>query len=89
MTLMPAKRLEPFVPQMRNKGRLREGADADITVFDPASVADRATYEKPMQPSAGIVHVMVGGTLVVKDGKSLEGVLPGQPIRRPSKRDAG
>ena len=89
MTLMPAQRLERFVPQMQNKGRLREGADADITVFDPASVADRATYEKPMQPSAGIVHVMVGGTLVVKDGKSLEGVLPGQPIRRPTKRAAG
>jgi hypothetical protein len=40
---------------MQNKGRLRVGADADITVFDPKTVADRGTHEKPVQPSAGIV----------------------------------
>jgi N-acyl-D-aspartate/D-glutamate deacylase len=82
ITLMPARRLETFVPQMRNKGRLRPGADADITVFDPQTVADRATFEHPMLTSAGITHVIVAGTFVVKDGTFLQGVFPGQPIRR-------
>jgi dihydroorotase len=85
MTLMPAQRLEAFVPQMRNKGRLRLGADADITIFDPTAVGDRGTYEKPMQPSAGIAHVIVGGTFVVRDGRVVEGVFPGKGIRNPSR----
>src|SRR6185503_10369990 len=47
MTLMPAQRLERRVAAMRNKGRLRVGADADITIFDPTAVLDRATYREP------------------------------------------
>jgi len=82
MTLLPARRLEQSVPQMRNKGRIRVGADADITVFDPARVIDRATFENPAQFSEGIAHVMVNGVLVVRDGKLVEGAKPGAAIRR-------
>lgn len=82
MSLMPAQRLEPFVPAMRRKGRLAVGADADITVFDPARVIDRATYEQPAQYSEGIRHVMVGGTFVVRDEQLVPGVSPGRAIRR-------
>src|SRR5581483_2047173 len=82
MTLLPARRLEQSVPQMRNKGRIRVGACADITVFDPARVIDRATFENPAQFSDGIAHVMVNGVLVVRDGKLVEGAKPGAAIRR-------
>ena len=82
MTLMPAQRLEAYVPQMANKGRLRVGADADITVFDPATVIDNATFEAPTQPSGGIEHVLVSGTFVVRDAELIEDALPGQAIRR-------
>jgi dihydroorotase len=82
MTLLPAKRLEAWVPRMRNKGRLKVGADADITIFDPATVIDRATYEKPDQSSSGFVHVLVNGTAVVRNAVLVAGVTPGQPIRR-------
>jgi dihydroorotase len=84
VTIMPARRLEGAVPQMRTKGRIREGADADITVFDPARIIDRATYEKPAQPSAGIMHVLVNGTPVVRGGV-LQNVTPGVAIRRPAR----
>jgi dihydroorotase len=81
MTIMPARRLEPFVPAMRRKGRLAVGADADVTVFDPARVIDRATYERPAQFSEGIKHVIVGGTFVVRDEQLVPNVTPGRPIR--------
>jgi dihydroorotase len=83
MSLMPARRLERAVPQMRSKGRLRVGADADITVFDPDRVIDRATYAEPAQYSEGIVHVLVNGTFVVRDERLIDGVFPGVGIRRP------
>jgi dihydroorotase len=82
ISLMPAQRLEPFVPAMRRKGRLAAGADADITVFDPARVIDRATFENPAQYSEGIRHVIVGGTFVVRDERLVPNVTPGRPIRR-------
>jgi N-acyl-D-aspartate/D-glutamate deacylase len=84
-TLLPAQRLERFVPQMRDKGRLRVGADADITAFDPATIGDQATFDQPMQPSMGIAHVLVNGSFVVKEGRYVEGVFPGRPIRRNAK----
>jgi dihydroorotase len=88
MTLMPAQRLEGFVPAMKNKGRLRVGADADLTVFNPATIIDKGTYEKPMQPSSGIEHVIVSGTFVVKAGRPVEGAFPGRPVRNAVKPKA-
>jgi len=81
MTSMPAQRLAPFVPAMRSKGRITPGADADITVFDAARIIDRATYEKPMQNSDGIIHVLVNGVFVVRDGETIDGAFPGKPVR--------
>lgn len=81
ISLMVARRLEPFVPAMRAKGRIAVGADADVTVFDAARVIDRATYEKPAQFSEGIRHVIVGGTFVVRDEQLVPGVTPGRAIR--------
>jgi dihydroorotase len=81
ISLMVARRLEPFVPAMRRKGRIAVGMDADITVFDSTRVIDRATYEEPAQYSEGIRHVVVGGTFVVRDERLVEGVTPGRPIR--------
>jgi N-acyl-D-aspartate/D-glutamate deacylase len=83
MTLMPAQRLEKRAPMFRNKGRIRVGADADITVFNPNTVIDKATYEEPLQYSEGIQFVLVNGTPVVKDGKLVEDVFPGRAARAP------
>ena len=66
---------------MRQKGRLRVGADADIGVFDPTRVIDKATFQNPAQYSDGFRYVLVEGTFVVRDGKLQEGVAPGQGIR--------
>jgi dihydroorotase len=82
MTLMPAERLSGVAPQMKKKGRLQVGADADITVFDPATIIDRATYVKADLTSGGIPYVLVGGTFVVYDGESVDGVFPGKAILR-------
>ena len=81
MTLLPARRLEAVAPRMAAKGRVQVGADADLTLFDPDTVIDRATYEAPDRYSEGIRHVLAGGTFVVRDGELVEGVFPGQPIR--------
>ena len=81
MTIMPARRLEVVSPQMRKKGRIEVGADADITVFDPLTVKDMATFEKPMQPSTGIKFVLVGGKVMVARGKVTASAFPGVAIR--------
>ena len=86
MTLMPAQRLERRVPAMRNKGRLRVGADADITIFDAATVVDRSTYREPSLQPAGIQHVIVNGVSVVANGRAVDGVAPGRPVRAPTPR---
>jgi dihydroorotase len=82
MTLEPARRLEARVPAMANKGRIKVGADADLTVFDPATVEDRATYENGAIPSAGIPFVIVGGEVVVENG-AVTGARPGRAVRAP------
>ena len=81
MTLMPAQRLEARVPSMREKGRVRVGADADITVFDAATVVDRSTYREPSLSPVGIQHVIVNGVSVVANGRAVDGVAPGKPVR--------
>jgi len=83
MTLMPAQRLEKCAPAFKDKGRIRVGADADITIFDPARVIDKATFDEPLQYSEGIPFVLVNGILVVKDGQLAEGVRPGRAARGP------
>lgn len=81
MTIMPARRLEKRVPAMASKGRLRVGADADIAIFDPLTIADRSTYEKPAEYPVGIRYVLADGVAIVNDGKLVEGVSPGKAIR--------
>jgi hypothetical protein len=80
MSLMPAQMLERSTSAGHLKGRVQEGADADIVVFDAATISDRSTFEKPMEPSVGVRYLLVGGALVVDDGKIVPDVFPGQPI---------
>jgi N-acyl-D-aspartate/D-glutamate deacylase len=85
MTLMPAQMLERSTPEARQKGRLQEGADADIVVFDLNTIADRATFQKPMEPSVGVRYLLVDGTVVVEEGKIVPDVFPGRAILGPGK----
>ena len=83
MTLMPAQRLETHAPVFKNKGRIRVGADADITVFDPAKIIDKATFDEPLKYSEGFSYVFVNGIAVLKSGTLVEGVFPGRAARAP------
>jgi len=89
MTLMPAQRLEQRAPAFKTKGRIKLGADADITVFDANRVIDGATFEKPLQYSDGIRFVLVNGVAVVSDGKLVGDVFPGRVARAPQTPAAG
>jgi N-acyl-D-aspartate/D-glutamate deacylase len=86
MTLMPAQRLQNRAPMFQNKGRISEGADADITVFDPQRIIDKATFDDPLQYSAGIQFVLVNGVPVVSNGELVEGVFPGRVARAPNSK---
>lgn len=86
MTLMPAEMLERSTPDARRKGRLQEGADADIVVFDAKTISDRSTFENPMEPSTGVRYLVVGGTLLIDEGKIVPDVFPGHALLGPGKR---
>jgi N-acyl-D-aspartate/D-glutamate deacylase len=83
MTLMPAQRLEKHAPAFQNKGRIRVGADADLTIFNPATIIDKATFEDPLQYSAGVFFVLVNGVPVLMDGKLVANAFPGRAARAP------
>jgi N-acyl-D-aspartate/D-glutamate deacylase len=89
MSFMPAEMLERSTPEARRKGRLQEGADADIVVFDAATISDRSTFQKPMEPSVGVRYLVVAGTFVVDDGKIVPDVFPGRAILGPGRVSPG
>jgi len=82
MSLMPAQTMEGFVPQMKKKGRLQEGMDADIVVFDPDKIAEVGTYTDPNHPAVGVHWVLVNGQTVVRDSQLMLDAPAGRPIRR-------
>jgi len=81
--LMPAQRLERRVPSMKNKGRIRLDADADLTIFDPQTISDQSTFQEPARESVGVRFLIVNGVFVVKNGQLQADVHPGSPIRAP------
>ncbi|NNE96538.1 MAG: amidohydrolase family protein [Acidimicrobiales bacterium] len=81
ITILPARRVERMLPQVARKGRMQIGADADITVFDPTTIADRATVEAPATASVGISHVLVNGVAVMEQGSLRQDRLPGRALR--------
>lgn len=83
MTLMPAQRLERRVAAMKNKGRIRIGADADLAIFDPGSITDKSTFHDPAQYAEGIRFVIVNGIPIIVDGQLQSGAYPGRAVRAP------
>ncbi len=87
MTILPARLLEGSSPAMAQRGRLSAGAAADVTVFDPATISDRATIEKTWLESVGVHHVVVNGQVVREAGTTNRSARPGVPLL--SQVDAG
>jgi dihydroorotase len=83
IALMPAQRLESNAPAFKKKGRANVEADADLIIFDPETVIDRATYQEPTLSPAGMHYVLVNGVPVVRNGAVQERSLPGKGIRSP------
>lgn len=81
VTIGPARRVEAMIPAMARKGRLQRGADADIVIFDPVTIGDRATVEMPAVPSVGIDWVLVDGRIALRNGVVDKAVLAGRPLR--------
>ena len=84
MSTLPAQRLQGHSPAFAAKGRVQEGADADLVVFDPAEIIDRATFEEPATFSRGMQWVLVHGVPVVRDGVLQDDVRPGRGVRGPA-----
>ena len=80
LTSLPASNLK-----LRDRGRLAEGAYADVVVFDPGTIRDHATYDAPRSYATGVVHVFVNGRQVLRDGEHT-GALPGRVVRGPGWR---
>jgi N-acyl-D-aspartate/D-glutamate deacylase len=78
---LPARVLDDIAPAARRKGHLGAGADADLVLFDPGAVTDRATYPNPTTPSSGVRHLLVNGVPVIRDGELLPDAYPGEPLR--------
>jgi putative acetyltransferase len=84
MPLPPAHRRAQRVPVMRHKGRIRPGADADLVLFDPRAVADRATYREPMLPPVGIPYLLIIGAVAGRGARSARTFAPPSPSSRTS-----
>ena len=81
--LIPADILAASTPDMRRKGRLQPGADADVVIFDIETLTDRAEFSAMNRPSEGVRHLLVSGQPVIADGVMDVAVRPGRPVRRP------
>ena len=92
LTLMEAIKKSTWLPaqllELKNKGWLGKGADADLVIFEPRTVIDKSNYiglGEPDTPPAGIEHVIVNGQIIIADGKARENCLPGQILRKENK----
>jgi N-acyl-D-aspartate/D-glutamate deacylase len=81
-TILPAQLTERGAPAMRKKGRLQIGADADLTIFDPATLIDQSTVERPGVESAGVQYVVIAGQIVRTPAGNVKTTRPGTPIKR-------
>ena len=86
LSLLQARWMEQASPAFKKKGRLQEGMDADIVIFDAKTIAANATYGDPYQKPSGIQHVLVAGRQVVIGGERIEGRYPGRKIHGLGKR---
>jgi N-acyl-D-aspartate/D-glutamate deacylase len=81
MTIMPAKVLEPVVPEMKLRGRIQKGCYADLLLFDINKVKDNATYINGFETSSGMDYVIVNGKLLIENGQLLPNTFPGTGIK--------
>ena len=80
-TLIPAQIMEKATPEAKLKGRLQPGMDADVTVFDPETIADHASFERMNAPSTGVEILLVNGEPLIENGELITAAAPGRPMR--------